>query len=199
MDEALRGIVPGLVGALSAFSIYSFRHMDHPGVGEVGPQLAAEIASFTVVVTSLICGFVALLRERIGRFPAIALIATLLGPPAVSFATGRFGQFPIPFVDQYVVLGGLLATFVLLLRRFAPSASFLRTFAAVCVAALPFALIAALTAPGIRTAVMEYRESAQRIDPYELGALAGCLIGPMCGLWVCLALWMAQPVPRAKA
>lgn len=189
------GIGAGIAGALTALSIYVARHLGHPGVGEAGPQLAAEIASFTVVVTSLIGGFIALTRKRVGRFPAICLVATLVGPPAVAFASARFSQYPIPFVDHFVILGGLFATFVFLVKRLTTSAPWWRVAVAVLVAAIPFAALALFFAPTILAAVHDYGRSARRFDPAELGAMAGCVIGPCCGIWVSLAVWMAQPLP----
>ncbi|MFT5355823.1 MAG: hypothetical protein ACI9KE_003042 [Polyangiales bacterium] len=199
LDEALRGIGAGIAGALTAFSIYAFRHVGHPNMGEAGPQLAAEITTFTVVVTATLSGIVSLARQRIGRFPAICLTATLVGPPAVAFASARFGQFPIPFVDHFVIIGGLFVTFVFLVKRFAPSARMGRIATSVLVAAIPFALLAALVAPTIQASVQSYADSAQRFDPAELGAMAGCVIGPFCGIWVSLAVWMAEPrVPTSE-
>lgn len=193
LDGVLGGVGAGIAGALTAFSIYAFRHAGHPNMGDAGPQLAAEIASFTVVVTSTLSGLVGVLRERIGRFPAVGFVATLIGPPAVAFASARFGQYPIPFVDHFVIVGGLFITFVFLVKRFALSARLARVSTAVLLAALPFALVAALLAPALREFVEAYVPSERRFDPAQLGAIAGCVIGPCCGAWVSFAVWMSEP------
>lgn len=199
LDGVLGGVGAGIAGALTAFSIYAFRHSGHPNMGDAGPQLAAEIASFTVVVTSTLSGLVGVLRERIGRFPAVGLVATLIGPPAVAFASARFGQYPIPFVDHFVIVGGLFITFVFLVKRFAPSARLGRVSMAVLFAALPFGLAAALMAPTLREFVESYVSSQRYFTPAELGAMAGCVIGPCCGIWVSLATWMSEPKPPKNA
>lgn len=190
LDEAFGGVVAGLVGALAGISIYTLRHGGHPSLGDAGPRLAAEVASFNVVLSALICGFVGLLRGRIGRFKAVTLVVTVAGPLAYAFASARFSHYRTPFVDHFI--GALLVTITLLVKRFAPSASLWRATAAVLVAALPFGLLAVFL-PRLHGSIQ--RAAPTSFTSGELGAIVGAVLGPLCAMWLCLALWMSQPSP----
>lgn len=186
-DGALQGIGAGLAGALTGFSIYAFRHAGHPGLGDAALRLTMEVVSFDMALTSLICGFVGLARKRLGRFGSIGLVMTLAGPPAYVMAMTHFAQYRIPFVDHFI--GGLLITFAFLVKRFAPSAPMWRVFISVLIAAVPVALLVTLIAPLLRASLQDYVS-----EPAIFGALAGGVFGPICGVWISLAVFMAEPV-----
>ncbi|MFK8004620.1 MAG: hypothetical protein AB8H86_33945 [Polyangiales bacterium] len=188
LDEAFGGVVAGLVGSIVGIAIYTLRHAGYPGLGDAGPGLAAEVASFNVVLSALICGFVGFLRTRIGRFKAIAFVVTAAGPVAYAFASVRFSHYRIPFVDHFI--GALLVTFLFMVKRFAPSAPWWRAAVALLVSALPFAFLGAFL-PLLHASV-ETLTISRSFTTGGLGAIVGAVVGPLCALWLCLAVWKSE-------